>query len=222
MRRSPASPERNSFCRVLLVDGMEVFRIGLAQIIAAASQLVVCAATGDYDDVPDLIERHRPHLMIAEPFQQQRDGIRWIRDLHANHRPLKILVASSNREATYAERLLRAGASGYWSKAGSAEGLVKAIDTVRGGGLYVSPSMGLLAVQKLVDQSTGNGERLSKLSDRELAVFSSIAARRGTGQIARELGLSRKTIETHCAHIKSKLGYPDAAALRRGARDSLG
>lgn len=74
---------------------------------------------------PDLIERHRPHLMVAEPFRQHGDGIMWIKNLHANHRQLKILVASSNSEATYAERLLRAGASGYWMNNGSADGLVR-------------------------------------------------------------------------------------------------
>jgi DNA-binding NarL/FixJ family response regulator len=222
MKRTARSSIKNQRYRVLIVDGMEVIRTGLSQMIAAASQLLVCAATGEYDDVPDLIERHRPHLMVAEPFRQHRDGIMWIKNLHANHRQMKILVASSNSEATYAERLLRAGASGYWMKSGSAAGLLKAIDTVLSDELYVSPTMGLLAVHKLVDRSAKNGDLLSQLSDRELAVFSSIAARHGTGQIAKELGIGRKTIETHCAHIMLKLGYADAAALKRGAHESLG
>ncbi len=107
VRRTQRSSTKNYVYRILLVDGMELVRVGLAQTIAAASQLLVCAATGDYDDVPDLIERHRPHLMVAEPFREHRDGIIWIKNLHANHRQMKILVASSNSEATYAERLLR-------------------------------------------------------------------------------------------------------------------
>ena len=60
------------------------------------------------------------------------------------------------------------------------------------------------------------------LSDRELAVLSLIAAGHGPGQIARELGVSRKTVECHCEHIKLKLGYPNAEALHRGARELLG
>ena len=62
---------------------MEVIRVALLNIISAVSQLMVCAATGDYDEVEDLIERHRPHLMIAEPFHKNRDGILWIKDLAA-------------------------------------------------------------------------------------------------------------------------------------------
>jgi DNA-binding CsgD family transcriptional regulator len=62
---------------------------------------------------------------------------------------------------------------------------------------------------------------LDVLSNREMAVFALIAAGHGTGQIAKELGVSRKTVETHCEHIKLKLGYPDAEALHRGARELL-
>jgi DNA-binding NarL/FixJ family response regulator len=107
-------------------------------------------------------------------------------------------------------------------KSGSAAKLLRAIDVVLSGELYVSPTMGLRAVHQLVDRVAENDDLLRQLTDRELAVFSSIAARRGTGQIAKELGISRKTIETHCAHTMLKLGYADAAALKRGAHESLG
>jgi DNA-binding CsgD family transcriptional regulator len=60
---------------------------------------------------------------------------------------------------------------------------------------------------------------LNVLSNREMAVFSLIAAGHGSGHIAKQLGISRKTVETHCEHIKLKLGYPDAKALHRGARE---
>ena len=76
---------------------MELIRVALVNIISAASQLVVCAVTGDYDEVEDLIERDRPHLMIAEPFHENRDGIMWIKDLAARFPQTKILVASSTQ-----------------------------------------------------------------------------------------------------------------------------
>jgi DNA-binding CsgD family transcriptional regulator len=59
------------------------------------------------------------------------------------------------------------------------------------------------------------------LSDRELAVFALIAAEQSVGSIAKKLGISRTTVETHCQHIKLKLGYPNAEALKRGARELL-
>ncbi|MGH8092161.1 MAG: LuxR C-terminal-related transcriptional regulator [Chthoniobacterales bacterium] len=222
MTRSPLSSVLSKACRVLLIDGMEVFRIGLAQVVASIPQLLVCATTGDYGEIPQLIERHRPHLLIAEPFRNNEDGIFWIKDLHGRFPRTKILVASSNSESTYAERILRAGASGYWMKDGTSERLHEAIQTVLAGEIWVSPRVGLLAVRKLVAGSEKKRDLLSQLSNRELTIFTSIGAGHGTGQIARELGISRKTVETHCAHIKLKLGYRSAAALKRGASESLG
>jgi DNA-binding NarL/FixJ family response regulator len=200
---------------------MEIVRIGLTNIISAVSQLIVCAATGDYDEVDDLIERHRPHLTIAEPFHENRDGIMWIKGLTARFPQTKILVASSNAEATYAERALRAGASGYWMKSGTASGLLQAIETVLRGELYVSPRIALLAVNKLIRRDLNGYEALSDLTDRELHVFSLIGAGHGIGRIAETLGISRKTVETYCQNIKLKLGYADADALKRGARRFL-
>ena len=143
---------RNHVHRILLVDGMEVVRVGLAKIIGAASGLMVCAETGDYDDVTGLLKRHRPHLMIAEPFHHCQDGIIWIKDLARAFPQTKILVASSNAEPTYAERALRAGASGYWMKSGSAAELLEAIEMVLSGEPYVSPRIALLAVRELINR----------------------------------------------------------------------
>ena len=213
---------RNHVRRILLVDGMEIVRVGLSKIITAAAGLIVCAGTGDYDDVTDLIERHRPHLMIAEPFHENRDGVTWIKNLARAFPQTKILVASSNAEATYAERVLRAGASGYWMKSGTADELLKAIDTVLGGELYVSPRVALLAVHKLVDRPVKGSRQVGLLSDRELHVFALIGAGHGVGRIGQELNISRKTVESHCEHIKLKLGYSDAESLKHGARDFLG
>jgi DNA-binding NarL/FixJ family response regulator len=207
---------------VLLVDGMELFRAGLAKILRALSNLIVCAATGDCDDVVDLIERHRPHLVIIEPFQQNRDGIIWIKNLAAQFPQTRILVASSKPEAGYAERALRAGASGYWMKTGTADEFLRAVDTVLNDEIYVSPRIALLAINKLVGRNLNGYEALSELSDRELRIFSLIGVGHRTGWIAQELGISRKTVETHCPRIKSKLGYTDADALKRGASQLLG
>lgn len=207
--------------QVLLVDGMELFRAGLLKILSGLSNLVVCAVTGDFDDVADLIERHRPHLVIVEPFQQNRDGILWIRDLAAQFPQTKILVASLKAEAAYAELTIRAGASGYWMKTGTADELLRAIDTVLSDEIYVSPRVALLTVKKVTGRSRNGHKILSDLSDRELRIFSLIGFGHGTGRIAQDLGISRKTVETYYQRIKSKLGYRDAKALKRGARDLL-
>jgi two-component system invasion response regulator UvrY len=200
---------------------MEVVRLRLDKIIAAASGVTVCAATGDYDDVTGLLKRHRPHLMIAEPFHHCQDGIIWIKDLARAFPQTKILVASSNAEVTYAERALRAGASGYWTKSGSAAELLEAIEMVLSGEPYVSPRIALLAVRELINRQAKAPRQEAQLSDRELHMLALIYAGHGVGRIAQELKISRKTVKSVYEHIKLKLGYCDVKSLEQGAREFL-
>ena len=212
----------NRIRRILIAEPFELARIGLSSIILAASRFAVCAATADFDEALELVQRHRPELVVADPFVKCRDGIVWTKDFVGRFPETKLFIATWNPEEHFAARALRAGARGYWMKGGSAESLMQAIETVLDGELYVSPLAALLAVHKLVDPKHNGKRSLENLSDRELHVFALIAAGHGVGEIARELGISRKTVETHCEHIKLKLRYADAQALRRGAHTSLG
>jgi DNA-binding NarL/FixJ family response regulator len=103
-------------------------------------------------------------------------------------------------------------------KTATGEELIRAIDTVLAGELYVSPRIALRAVHEVIDRPAAH-PKLPDLTDRELHVFALSGAGLGTGRIAQELGISPKTVETYHEHIKIKLGYRDAGALRRGARD---
>ncbi len=179
---------------------------------------MVCAATGDYDDVTGLLKRHRPHLMIAEPFHHCQDGINWIKDLARAFPQTKILVASSNADTTYAERALCAGASGYWMKGGPAAELLEAIELVLGGEPYVSPRIALLAVRELIDRQAKVPSQEVQLSDRELNMLALICVGHSVGRIAQELKISRKSVKSYCEHIKLKLDYSDAKSLKQGAR----
>ena len=178
---------------------------------------MVCAETGDYAKVTDLLKRHRPHLMIAEPFHHCQDGIIWIKDLARAFPQTKILVASSNAEATYAERALRAGASGYWMKSGTADELLEAIEMVLSGEPYVSPRIALLAVRELINRQAKVPGQEAQLSDRELHMLALICAGHGVSRIAQELKISRKTVKSYYEHIKLKLGYSDAKSQARRA-----
>jgi DNA-binding NarL/FixJ family response regulator len=128
---------------------------------------------------------------------------------------------SRQSEHVYAERALHAGAAGYWMKNGSPEELMRAIETVVAGEVYASPSITALAIQRFAHRAD-LPKGLDALSDRELAVFSLIAAARRQGEIAKELGISCKTVTTHFEHIKQKLGYANAEELKQGARELLG
>lgn len=221
MKKSATARAVFALWRVVVVGDTCVSEEGMAAIVGRDKRYQVCGAAHTFAEANTLVRQHRPDVLLIEPFLENRDAIRWIKDLATEFPRIRILVVSRQSERTYAERTLRAGASGYWMKNSSVDELMHAIETVLTGEIYASQAITGVAMHKFA----GGRELppgLDVLSDREMAVFALIAAGHGTGQIAKELGISRKTVETHCEHIKVKLGYPDAEALRRGARESLG
>ena len=103
-------------------------------------------------------------------------------------------------------------------KSGRGEELIRAIETVLADELYVSPGVALRALHKVVEHRAAY-PKAGDLTDRELHVYALIGAGFGTSRIAKELGISPKTVETYYEHIKLKLRYPNAHALHKGARE---
>ncbi len=204
--------------RVVAVGDTIISEQGLVAIIGRDPRYHVCGAAHTFEEANKLVRQHRPDVLLIEPFLENRDAIRWIKDLAAEFPRIRILVVSRQSERTYAERALCAGASGYWMKNSSVEELMHAIETVLAGKIYASEAITSFAMGKFAG-GRNLPPALDVLSDREMAVFALIAAGHGSGQIATELGISRRTVESHCEHIKLKLGYPDAEALHRGARE---
>ena len=207
-------------CRVIVVGDTCVSEEGIAAILGRDKRYQVCGGAHGFYDAGELIRKHQPDLLLIEPFLEDRDGILWIKELASEYPRTRILIVSRQSERIYAERAIHAGAAGYWMNNGSAEELLRAVETVAAGKIYVSPLIASLVVEKFA-QRDFLPRSVDLLSDRELTVFALIAAEQRVGRIAKKLGISRTTVETHCQHIKLKLGYPDAEALKRGARELL-
>jgi DNA-binding NarL/FixJ family response regulator len=207
--------------RVVVVGDTCVSQEGMATIVGRNKRYHVCGGAHGFYDAGELIRKHQPDILLIEPFLEDRDGILWIKELANDYPQTRILIVSRQSERIYAERALNAGAAGYWMKNGSAEELLGALGTVASGEIYTSPAIMALAMQRFARRRNMPHE-LGPLSNRELAVFSLIAAGRRLGEMAKQLGVSRKTIDTHCQHIKQKLGYANAEELKRGARELLG
>ena len=221
MKKSATARALFALCRVVVVGDTCISEEGLAAIVGRDKRYHVCGSAHGFYDAGELIRKHQPNVLLIDPFLEHRDGIRWIKDLATEFPRTRILIVAGQSEWLYAERTLHAGAAGYWMKNGSADELLRAVETVAGGGIYISPVITLLAVQKFA-HGDFLPSGLGLLSDRELAVFALIAAQQGVGRIAKKLGISRKTVETHAEHIKFKLGYANANALRHGARELMG
>jgi two-component system response regulator NreC len=209
-------------CRLVVIGDTIISEKGMAALVACDERYLVCGAAHTFHEANNIIREHRPDLILIEPFLEHQDGIRWIKDLARELPHTRILIVSRQSERIYAERALRAGASGYWMKNSSAEELMRAIEVVLSGEIYVSSLIASRAVQQFAGRKRNIPGQLEVLSNRELAVFSLLAAERRIGQIGEELGISPRTVESHCENIKTKLGYADTEALRRGAHELLG
>jgi two-component system response regulator NreC len=221
VKNSAPSRSKTEALRVVVVGDTCVSEQGMATIVGRDKRYHVCGSAHGFYDAGELIGKHRPDVLLIEPFLEDRDGIRWIEDLASEYPHTRILIVSRQSERIYAERALNAGAAGYWMKNGSAEELLRAVGTVASGEIYTSAAITALAMQRFA-RRTNLPHGLDALSNRELAVFSLIAAGRRLREMAKQLGISRKTIDTHCQHIKQKLGYANAEELKRGARELLG
>jgi DNA-binding NarL/FixJ family response regulator len=133
------------------------------------------------------------------------------------HPELRILVVSMQEENLYAERVIRAGAHGYITKQEATRKILEAIRHVLAGKVYLSDALSADILSRMVGKSKAPGSSFELLTDRELQVFDLVGQGFGTRQIAEQLGLDVKTVETYRARIKDKLELKDASELLRKA-----
>lgn len=209
------SPSRQ---KVLLVDDHPMTRAGMAQLISRQPDLTVCGEAGNPAEALSQIEQYRPDLLVTDLTMPGRSGMEFLKDVLALHPTLPVLVVSMHDELIYAERALRAGARGYIMKEAGGENLIAAIRQVLGGQVYVSPRMSATILENVSGRKPrGSHSPIEKLSDREFQVFQLVGQGLTTKAIAKQLGLSPKTVDVHREHIKQKLEIPDAASLIRHA-----
>jgi DNA-binding NarL/FixJ family response regulator len=161
---STALPSRQP--SVVTADDSTVAREGLVAIIRRDLGYTVCGLATDERATRELAEKHQPDLLVIEPFLGHHDGIFLLKQLAARCPRARILAVSRQPEEIYAERALRAGASGYWMKTSTRKELIRAIDTVLAGELYVSPRIALRAVHEIVDRPATH-LKIPNLTDRE-------------------------------------------------------
>ena len=193
-------------------------RAGLAQLINAQTDLIVCGEAGNPVEAFRSLAKIKPELVLSDLTMPGRSGLEFIKDLKATQPDLKVLVVSMHDEVVFAERALRAGARGYIMKEAGGENLLAAIRQVLRGEVYVSPRMSSQILNNISGRRPrGSTSPIEQLTDREFDVFQLIGQGKSTRDIAEQLHLSSKTVDVHRSHIKGKLGLKDATALIRHA-----
>ena len=209
--------------RILLVDDHPVVRKGLAAVINEQADLHVCAQAGTYDEALEALRSHRPDVALVDLRLEEGSGLNLIGEMLAVTPELAALVFSMHDDKQFAERAIRAGARGYVMKQEPTETLLEAIRQVRDGEIYLRPDLAPHVMERLI--ADGGNMQLSefdRLSDREAEVLQFMAEGMNRREIAEEMGLSVKTIESYRENMKKKLELRDTVQLAQYAVRALG
>lgn len=204
--------------QVYLVDDHPIVRQGLIKLIEQEDGLEVCGESGTVADALEDLKELGPDVILVDISLENSNGLELIKLVDDLGLQIPMLVLSMHDESLYAEHALRSGASGYVMKQAASSTLIQAIEKVLDGEIYVSKSMSSQML-KMAFRSSGEDTRTGTetLSLRELEVFELIGRGNSTREIAEQLHLSVKTIETYRAHIKEKLHLRSGTELMQRA-----
>ncbi len=209
--------------QIFIVDDHPMMREGLAQLISRENDLRVCGEAEDAETALAAIEKLRPDLVLVDITLAGRNGLELIKDIQAIHPGQLILVISMHDESLYAERVLRAGASGYIMKQQGGKQMMKAIRTVLEGNTYVSEKVAARIIDIFTGRkSSAETSSVERLTDRELEVFQLIGQALSSKEIAQRLRISAKTVEVHKSRIREKLALKTGTELISYASRWLG
>lgn len=207
--------------KVLVVYRTGFVRSGVLSSIASSVQFAVCGETGEAPLARELFLSNKPDLALVGLRLCGADGIQLIKEFRNLNPAVAILALSENADAFSAQRVFRAGARAYLSIEDAPE-LFRAFGEILTGHPYVGVSvLPLILSNFATGTKNSRSSDISSLSDRELEIFSFIGRGLSVSELAIELNVSVKTIETHQMRMKEKLALHSAAELRQKAREWL-
>jgi len=179
--------------------------------------MMVCGEAENASQAMNAVRKLAPDLALVDITLPGKSGLELVKDLKATHPQLLILAISMHEESLYAERVLRAGASGYITKQQPPDELIKAIRQVRDNRIYVSKQVSESLLRRFSSNSPRDASPVTLLTDREFEIMRLIGDGKAPNEIARQLHLSPKTIAVHASNVRRKLNLKTTAQLIRFA-----
>lgn len=197
--------------KILIADDHPIVRKGLKQILEETTEMVVAGEASNAQEVLNKVLKEDFDIVLLDISMPGRSGLEILKEIKTLKPKLKVLILSIHPEEHYAERVLKAGASGYLTKESAPEELISAIRKVAQGRKYISPSF----AERLVSTLDAETDKLphERLSDREFEVLCMIASGKTITEIAEEMALSVKTISTYRSRILQKMNMKNNAEL---------
>ena len=200
--------------RVFLADDHAIVREGLKALVNGAAGMVVCGEASDGLSACEQVERLLPDVAVLDVSMPGLGGAEATARLKQSCPQVKVLALTVHEDRGYLHRLLEAGAAGYALKRAAPEELIHAIRAVAAGGTYLDPAIAGKVVGGFVRPKPAEG---GELSEREVEVVRLTAAGHSNKEIAAQLELSVKTVESYKARSLEKLGLHSRADLVRYA-----
>jgi DNA-binding NarL/FixJ family response regulator len=197
--------------RVALVDDHSLVRDGIKSLLAVMAPLEVVGEAENGADAIEMVGRCQPDLLLVDISLKDINGLELTRLLRSQYPSLKVLVLSMYDNYEYVSESVRSGASGYVLKNAPSREIIAAIEAIVSGGTFYSAE---IAQRLIADKSTDN-----ELTPRESQVLYKMAQGLNNKEMARELDISVRTVETHRLSIRRKLNIDKPAALVKYAID---
>lgn len=200
--------------RILVVDDHPAVRLAIVNTVNGSGDLIACGEAGSGAEAMALVRASHPDAAVVDISLEDVHGLDLVESLRAQFPDLQIVVFSMYDESVYAERALRAGASGYVMKSEPTDRVLEALRTVVRGDVYVSGKMAARMLNNLVSgRQHSSIDGVERLTDREMAVFQMLGEGFSVDEISDRLHLARKTVEHHRRSARDKLGFTTTAEL---------
>jgi DNA-binding NarL/FixJ family response regulator len=203
--------------RVLLADDHELVRACIRSLLEKLTDVEVAAEASDGREAIRLVEKHEPHVVLTDIAMPVLNGLELTRHLTDKFPKVRVIVLSMYSDEEHVYLALRAGAAGYLLKGAAREELELAIRAVAQGEMYLSPTVSKPIIMEYGGRATGETSLVKRLSARQIQVLQLIAKGKTTKQVALELNISAKTVETHRMQLMDRLEIHDIPGLVRFA-----
>ena len=203
--------------RIVLADDHSVLRSGLKLLLNAQEDLTVVGEATNGPEAIAAVRQHSPDLLLLDITMPKTDGLEVLQQVKRAYPNVRVLVLTMHEEEGYLRRALEMGAAGYCPKSAADAELISAIRAVMRGNVYIHPSQTRVLLDKMIAPASEETAASAELSERERAVLRLVALGHTNQDVAAQLSLSVKTVETYRARGMEKLGLRSRAGLVRYA-----
>lgn len=198
---------------IFLVDDHDIVRQGLRLLVDAEADMHVVGEAAHARGLCDLVEASGAGIVVIDVSMPDVSGAQATAEIRKGLPGVKVIALTRHTEKAYVQQMMRAGASGYILKQNGAATLIEAVRAVVRGGTFLDPAIARMLIDDLASAGSRSSRTTAALTPRERQVATMVAYGHTNKEIAAELGIGVKTVETHKTNVMQKLELTSRAEL---------